>query len=104
MRESVLVMGMVALWVVACTTQVNSPPEDYTIPGEYIIIHQYPEVENNWPAAIEFCKRHTEAAKTEPEYLVDICITECIRNPKQPWCSDLEEILNDQRRNSSSTN
>lgn len=53
----------------------------------------------DWPAAHEFCVRHTNAAKTDPAYIADICIIECELRPSQSWCEDLNEIVaNDQRR------
>lgn len=57
-----------------------------------------------WPAPIEFCMRHTEAAKTDPIYLVDICVIECELRPAQIWCEDTRKILDDQRRHSTDPN
>jgi hypothetical protein len=57
-----------------------------------------------WDAPIEFCLRQVEAAKTRPEYLVDICVYECNTNPDQVWCDDLRKITDDTRRYSTSTN
>lgn len=86
-----------ALLLVGCAQQIADPVE---ISGE-----EYPVVTNDWPAATAFCMRHIQAAKTKPEYLVDICVKECELNPSQPWCEDLKEILkNDQGRNTPSPN
>ena len=95
---------LLALLLVACSTQVNAPPAEYNIPGHEIIEYNYEDADiGYWPAAMEFCERHVKAAKTKPEYMVDICVIECIKNPDQSWCPDLKEI-DDTRRDTPSTN
>jgi hypothetical protein len=84
---------LAALVLAACQTAVDD--ESISVePGSYTII------ETEWPAQDAFCNRHVNAARTSPEYLVDICIIECQLRPEKEWCDTLEEILkNDPGRN-----
>jgi hypothetical protein len=78
-----------------CLVGCTAPPVTSEAPDDRTVL-------TPWKAPVEMCLRHTEAAKTNAAYLLDICVIECDINPEQPWCSDTRKILNDQRRDASS--
>lgn len=80
------------VFLTACTSPVNHPHnvENGNVTYEY---EELPEF--YWEAVEDFCWRHTEAARVDPIYMVDICVYACQEDPSQTWCEALEEVIND---------